>query len=122
MAPMRSHIFNQFHTLRTNRKVTFWYGARSKREMFYDDHFKKIEDEFDNFSYHVGLSSPLEEDNWEGYVGFIHDVVHDNYLKDHSDPTEIEYYLCGPPMMLSAVQKMLYDLGVEKEMIAFDEF
>jgi Na+-transporting NADH:ubiquinone oxidoreductase subunit F len=122
MAPMRSHIFDLFHTKKTNRKVSFWYGARSKREMFYDDHFKDIEKDFPNFKYHVGLSDPLPEDNWDGYTGFIHQVVHDHYLKDHPDPTEIEYYLCGPPMMLSAVQKMLYDLGVEKEMIDFDEF
>ena len=122
MAPMRSHIFDLFHTNKTNRKVTFWYGARSKREMFYDDHFRKIEEDFPNFKYYVGLSDPLPEDEWEGYKGFIHQVVLENYLKNHPDPTEIEYYLCGPPMMLSAVQKMLYDLGVEKEMIDFDEF
>lgn len=122
MAPMRSHIFDLFHTKRTDRKVSFWYGARSKREMFYDDHFKKIQDEFPNFDYNVALSDPKPEDNWEGYTGFIHQVVLDQYLKDHPDPTEIEYYLCGPPMMIAAVQKMLYDLGVEKEMIAFDEF
>ena len=122
MAPMRSHIFDLFHTRNTSRKVSYWYGARSKREMFYDEDFKSISDKWDNFSYHVGLSEPLPEDNWTSYVGFIHQVVYDNYLKDHPDPTEIEYYLCGPPMMISAVQKMLYDLGVEKEMIAFDEF
>lgn len=122
MAPMRSHIFDLFHTKRTSRKVSFWYGARSRREMFYDDHFKKIEDEFPNFQYNVALSDPKPEDEWTGYTGFIHQVVLDEYLKNHPDPTEIEYYLCGPPMMISAVQKMLYDLGVEKEMIAFDEF
>lgn len=122
MAPMRSHIFDLFHTNKTSRKVSFWYGARSKREMFYDDHFKAIVDEFPNFRYEVALSDPKEEDKWEGYTGFIHQVVLDEYLKDHPDPTEIEYYLCGPPMMIAAVQKMLYDLGVEKEMIAFDEF
>lgn len=122
MAPMRSHLFDLFHTKETSRKVSFWYGARSKREMFYDEDFKDIEDRFPNFSYHVGLSEPLPEDKWEGPTGFIHQVVYENYLKDHPDPTEIEYYLCGPPMMISAVQKMLYDLGVEKEMIAFDEF
>ena len=122
MAPMRSHIFDLFHTRNTDRKVSFWYGARSLREMFYDDDFKGIQDKWDNFSYNVGLSAPLEEDNWTGYKGFIHQVLLDNYLKDHPDPTECEYYLCGPPMMISAVQNMLYDLGVEKEMIAFDEF
>ncbi len=122
MAPMRSHIFDLFHTKNTNRKVSFWYGARSKREMFYDDDFKDIAEKWDNFSYNVGLSDPKPEDNWEGYTGFIHQVVLDNYLKNHPDPTEIEYYLCGPPMMISSVNKMLFDLGVEKEMIAYDEF
>jgi len=122
MAPMRSHIFDLFHTKNTNRKVSFWYGARSLREMFYDDHFKGIEEKWPNFKYHVGLSDPQPEDNWEGYTGFIHQVLYDNYLKDHEDPTEVEYYLCGPPMMIAAVNKMLDDLGVEKEMIAYDEF
>ena len=122
MAPLRSHLFHLFHTLKTGRKVSYWYGARSLREMFYDSHFKKIQDEFPNFSYNVALSDPLEEDNWTGYTGFIHQVVHDNYLKDHEDPTEIEYYMCGPPMMNSAVTKMLHDLGVEDDMIDFDDF
>lgn len=122
MAPMRSHIFDLFHTKQTDRKVTFWYGARSKREMFYDEDFKDIEDRFPNFKYNVGLSDALPEDNWTGYKGFIHQVLYENYLKNHPDPTEIEYYLCGPPMMISAVTKMLDELGVEKEMIAFDEF
>ncbi|RMH62094.1 MAG: NADH:ubiquinone reductase (Na(+)-transporting) subunit F [Calditrichaeota bacterium] len=122
MAPMRSHIFHLFHTLKTNRKVTFFYGARSKREMFYEEDFRKIEKEFPNFKFVVALSDPLPEDNWDGPVGFIHQVVHDEYLSKHEAPEEIEYYLCGPPMMLSAVQNMLYNLGVEKEMIAFDEF
>ncbi len=122
MAPMRSHIFDLFHTKQTDRKVTFWYGARSKREMFYDEDFKDIEDRFPNFKYNVGLSDALPEDNWTGYKGFIHQVVFENYLKNHPDPTEIEYYLCGPPMMIAAVTKMLDELGVEKEMIAFDEF
>ncbi|NQU40928.1 MAG: NADH:ubiquinone reductase (Na(+)-transporting) subunit F [Lentisphaerae bacterium] len=122
MAPMRSHIFDLFHTRRTTRKVSFWYGARSKREMFYEDEFQAIADEFDNFTFNVALSEPLPEDNWTGYVGFIHKVLLDNYLDQHPDPSEIEYYLCGPPMMLSAVQTMLYNLGVESEMIAFDDF
>ncbi len=122
MAPMRSHIYNQFLTEKTDRQVTFWYGARSLREMFYHDEFLKIEKENPNFKYTVALSDPMPEDNWTGSTGFIHQVVHDEHLKDHDDPTEIEYYLCGPPMMLSAVNKMLYDLGVEKEMIMFDEF
>lgn len=122
MAPMRSHLFHLFHTLKTGRKVSFWYGARSKREMFYDDQFKAIAEKFPNFSYNVALSEPMDEDNWEGPVGFIHQVVHDNYLKDHEAPEDIEYYLCGPPMMISAVNNMLYNQGVEKENIAFDEF
>lgn len=122
MAPLRSHIFHLFQTLKTGRKVSYWYGARSLREMFYADEFKKIEKDFPNFSFNIGLSEPLPEDNWNGYTGFIHQIVLDNYLLKHDDPTEIEYYLCGPPMMISSVQKMLYDLGVEEEMIAFDDF
>ncbi|MBN1407061.1 MAG: NADH:ubiquinone reductase (Na(+)-transporting) subunit F [Calditrichaceae bacterium] len=122
MAPMRSHLFHLFHTLKTGRKVSFWYGARSKREMFYDEDFREIRDKFPNFSYNVALSDPLPEDNWDGPVGFIHQVVHDLYLSKHEAPEDIEYYLCGPPMMISAVNNMLYNLGVEKDMIAFDEF
>lgn len=122
MAPMRSHVFDLLRTKRTARRVSFWYGARSRREMFYDEEFKALAREFPNFRYTVGLSEPLPEDRWDGPVGFIHKVVHDLYLKDHADPSEIEYYLCGPPMMISAVNQMLYDLGVEKEMIAYDEF
>ena len=122
MAPMRSHIFDLFHTKKTTRKVSFWYGARSKREIFYEEDFRAIEREFENFTFNIALSEPQPEDNWTGYVGFIHQVVQDNYLDQHLDPTELEYYLCGPPMMLSAVGRMLYDLGVEEEMIAFDEF
>ena len=122
MAPMRSHIFHLFHTEKTTRKATFFYGARSVREMFYDDEFKAIQNDFDNFNYIVGLSDPLEEDNWTGPVGFIHDVAFNEYLKDHPAPEDIEYYLCGPPMMLSAVMSMLDNLGVEPEMIRYDEF
>ena len=122
MAPMRSHLFHLFHTLKTGRKVTFWYGARSVREMFYDDHFKKIQEQFPNFSYTVALSEPMEEDNWMGPTGFIHQVLHDEYLSDHEDPTELEYYLCGPPPMISALEGMLANLGVEPEMIAYDSF
>jgi Na+-transporting NADH:ubiquinone oxidoreductase subunit F len=122
MAPMRSHIFHLFNTEKTKRKATFWYGARSKREMFYDEEFTAIAKEHPNFSYHVGLSDPLPEDKWDGPVGFIHQVAFDEYLSKHEDPTEIEYYLCGPPMMLDAVQKMLYNLGVDTENIAFDDF
>ncbi len=122
MAPLRAHIFHNLLTQKTERKITFWYGARSKSEMFYDEAFKDLEKNFDNFSYHVALSDPQPEDDWDGLVGFIHQVAYDEYLKDHTDPSEIEYYLCGPPMMLEAVQKMLDSLGVEPEMIAFDDF
>ncbi|MCF6241885.1 MAG: NADH:ubiquinone reductase (Na(+)-transporting) subunit F [Bacteroidales bacterium] len=122
MAPMRSHIFDQFLTKRTKRKATFWYGARSKREIFYEDHFRKIEEEFDNFKFTIALSEPMPDDNWDGPVGFIHQVIFDEYLKNHEEPEEIEYYLCGPPMMNDAVTKMLYDLGVPDEMIAYDDF
>ena len=122
MAPLRSHLFHLFHTLKTGRKVSYWYGARSKREMFYDDHFKEIEKKFPNFNYHVALSDPMPQDNWDGFTGFIHQVVNDNYLSRHEDPTEIEYYMCGPPMMNQAVKGMLDDLGVDDEMIDFDDF
>jgi Na+-transporting NADH:ubiquinone oxidoreductase subunit F len=122
MAPMRSHIFHLFKTLHTKRKATFWYGGRSLRELFYVDQFKEIEKENPNFEFHIGLSEPLPEDNWTGYTGFIHQVIYDNYLKNHPEPEEIEYYLCGPPMMNDAVNKMLDDLGVPEEMIAFDDF
>lgn len=122
MAPLRSHLFHLFDTLKTGRKVSYWYGARSKREMFYDEHFKSIEEKFPNFSYHVALSDPMKEDNWDGYTGFIHQVVLDNYLSKHDDPTEVEYYMCGPPMMNKAVTGMLHNLGVEDEMIDFDDF
>jgi len=122
MAPMRSHIFHLFKTLKTTRKVSFWYGARSRREIFYENDFKQIEAEFPNFSFNIALSEPKPEDNWDGYVGFIHKVIEDNYLKNHQEPEEIEYYLCGPPMMTAAVTKMLDDYGVPPEMIAFDDF
>lgn len=122
MAPMRSHIFHLFKTLKTTRKVSFWYGARSRREIFYENDFKQIEAEFPNFSFNIALSEPKPEDNWDGYVGFIHKVIEDNYLKNHQEPEEIEYYLCGPPMMTAAVTMMLDDYGVPPEMIAFDDF
>ncbi|MBI1318592.1 MAG: NADH:ubiquinone reductase (Na(+)-transporting) subunit F [Candidatus Hydrogenedens sp.] len=122
MAPMRSHIFDQFKRLHTDRKVTFWYGARSLREMFYEDDFNSIAEANPNFEWHIALSEPKPEDNWTGYTGFIHKVLHDNYLKDHPSPEDIEYYLCGPPMMLQACMNMLRDLGVENEMIMFDDF
>ncbi|MCB0531184.1 MAG: NADH:ubiquinone reductase (Na(+)-transporting) subunit F [Lewinellaceae bacterium] len=122
MAPLRSHIFHLFHTLKTGRKVSYWYGARSLREIFYEDHFRQIEKEFPNFRFEIALSEPLPEDNWTGYKGFIHQVVLDEYLSKHPEPEEIEYYLCGPPLMLSAVQNMLDNLGVPEEMVAFDDF
>ncbi len=122
MAPMRSHIYDLLKTNKSKRKISFWYGARSLREMFYDDEFKELEKKFPNFSYQVGLSEPLEEDNWQGSVGFIHQILYDNMLKYHDDPTEIEYYMCGPPPMIDAIDKMLYDLGVERDMIAYDKF
>ncbi len=122
MAPMRSHLFHLFHTEKTNRKTTFWYGGRSVRELFYMDDFESIEKDFPNFTFNVALSEPKPEDNWKGYTGFIHQVILDNYLKQHSEPEEIEYYLCGPPMMNAAIFKMLDELGVPQEMIAFDDF
>ena len=122
MAPMRSHLFDLLDTQKTKRKITFFYGARSAREMFYHDDFTRLEKEFPNFKYVVGLSEPMPEDNWEGPTGFIHNVAFDQYLKNHEDPTELEYYMCGPPMMIDACDKMLYDLGVERDMIAYDSF
>ena len=122
MAPLRSHIFHLLKTEKSKRKISFWYGARSVKEMFYDDEFKALAEEFDNFTYQVALSDPLPQDNWDGPTGFIHQVAHDMHLENHEDPTECEYYLCGPPMMISAVQKMLWDLGVEEEMIDYDDF
>lgn len=122
MAPMRSHIFHQFRNLHTNRKTTFWYGGRSLKELFYMDEFDEIEKQNPNFRFHVALSDPLPADNWTGYTGFIHQVIYDNYLKNHPAPEDIEYYICGPPMMLQAVLKMLDSLGVEREMIHYDDF
>lgn len=122
MAPLRSHIFHLFHTLKTNRKVTYWYGARSLREVFYEDEFRAIEKEFPNFEFHLALSEPLPEDNWTGLTGFIHKVLLDNYLSKHEEPEDIEYYFCGPPVMNNAVIKMLDSLGVPQENISFDDF
>lgn len=122
MAPMRSHLFHLFKTVKTDRKVTFWYGARSKKEIFYADEFREIEKNFPNFDFTVALSEPLPEDNWEGDTGFIHQVIYDNYLSKHEEPEELEYYLCGPPMMNDAATKMLIDLGVPQENIAYDDF
>lgn len=122
MAPMRSHIFDQLKRLHSDRKISFWYGARSMREMFYEDDYNGLQDEFDNFQWHIALSDPQPEDNWEGYTGFIHNVVYENYLKDHPAPEDCEYYMCGPPMMNAAVINMLKDLGVEDDNILLDDF
>ncbi|WP_292363554.1 NADH:ubiquinone reductase (Na(+)-transporting) subunit F, partial [Methylophaga sp. UBA1464] len=122
MAPMRSHIFDQLRRLKSKRKMTFWYGARSLREMFYTEDFDELAAENDNFTWHVALSDALPEDNWTGYTGFIHNVIYENYLKDHPAPEDCEYYMCGPPMMNAAVIKMLEDLGVEPENIMLDDF
>ncbi len=122
MAPMRSHIFDQLRRLHSKRKISFWYGARSLREMFYEEDYNELDAENDNFEWHVALSDPQPEDNWSGMTGFIHNVVLENYLKDHPAPEDCEYYMCGPPMMNAAVIKMLKDLGVEDENIALDEF
>ena len=122
MAPMRSHIFDQLRRIHTNRKMTFWYGARSLREMFYEDDFNTLAKENENFTWHAALSEPLPEDNWKSHVGFIHQVLYDNYLKDHSAPEDCEYYICGPPPMLSACLNLLHDLGIEDENILFDDF
>ena len=122
MAPLRSHLFHLFHTLKTGRKVSYWYGARSRREIFYEDHFRAIEKEFPNFKFTIALSEPAPGDHWDGPVGFIHQVIYDYYLKDHDAPEDIEYYMCGPGPMVGAVNKMLFDLGVEKDSIHFDDF
>jgi Na+-transporting NADH:ubiquinone oxidoreductase subunit F len=132
MAPLRAHIFHLFHTLKSNRKVSYWYGGRSKRELFYIDHFRKIEQEFPNFKFYVVLSEPTPEDNWQvkesldapgdGFLGFVHQAFIDNYLSKHPEPEEIEFYFCGPPMMNQAVVKMCDDWGVPPEHVAFDDF
>lgn len=123
MAPLRSHLFHLFHTLKEReRKVSFWYGGRSSREIFYTEQFREIEKEFPNFQYNIALSEPLAEDKWTGYTGFIHNVLYENYLKNHPEPEDLEYYICGPPMMNAAVFKMLDELGVPPENIAFDDF
>lgn len=123
MAPLRSHILHLLNTLKvTDRKISYWYGARSKNEIFYEEDFRKLEKEFPNFSFHIALSEPLPEDKWTGYVGFIHQVILDNYLENHDAPEDIEYYMCGPGPMAKAVEKMLYDLGVPREMLMFDDF
>ena len=122
MAPMRSHIFDQLRRIKTKRKMTFWYGARSLREMFYVDDFNMLQRENPNFEWHIALSEPKPEDNWTGYTGFIHNVLYENSLKNHPAPEDCEYYMCGPPMMNAAVIKMLLDIGVERENIMLDDF
>ena len=122
MAPMRSHIYDQLKRLHSKRKMSFWYGARSKREMFYVEDFDGLAAENDNFVWHCALSDPMPEDNWDGYTGFIHNVLYENYLRDHEAPEDCEYYMCGPPMMNAAVIGMLKDLGVEDENILLDDF
>ena len=122
MAPMRSHIFDQLKRLNSDRKISYWYGARSMREAFYGEEFDELAEKNENFQWHLALSDPLPEDNWDGYTGFIHNVLYENYLKDHEAPEDCEYYMCGPPMMTSAVIKMLEDLGVERENILLDDF
>lgn len=122
MAPMRSHIFDQFRRIKTDRKVSFWYGARSLREAFYGEEFDEIAKDFPNFTWHLALSDAQPEDNWEGYTGFIHQVLLEEYLKDHPAPEDCEYYMCGPPMMNKAVIDMLIDMGVEPENIRLDDF
>ena len=122
MAPMRSHIFDQLKRLKSDRKISFWYGARSKREMFYVEDYDGLAKEFDNFEWHVALSDPQPEDNWTGYTGFIHNVLYEEYLKDHPAPEDCEFYMCGPPVMNDAVIKMLKSLGVEDENIMLDNF
>jgi len=122
MAPMRSHIFDQLKRLNSTRKISYWYGARSMREAFYGEEFDQLAADNENFKWHLALSDPLPEDNWDGYTGFIHNVLFENYLKDHEAPEDCEFYMCGPPMMTSAVIKMLEDLGVERENILLDDF
>jgi Na+-transporting NADH:ubiquinone oxidoreductase subunit F len=122
MAPLRSIVFDQLKRLDSDRKISYWYGGRSKRELFYLEDFDELEKNFDNFSWHVALSDPQPEDNWDGYTGFIHQVIYENYLKNHEAPEEIEYYLCGPPLMIDAVLCMLESLGVEPDNIFFDDF
>ncbi|MEE4362886.1 MAG: NADH:ubiquinone reductase (Na(+)-transporting) subunit F [Desulfotignum sp.] len=122
MAPLRSHILHQLEGINSGRKISFWYGARSVKEMFYHEEFTDLAERYDNFTYHVALSSPEKEDNWTGLTGFVHTHLIDSYLNDHEDPTEIEYYLCGPPPMIDAVIDSLYELGVEDDMIFYDKF
>ena len=122
MAPIRSHILDQLLRIKAGRKITFWYGARSLREIFYREKFDALQSNYQNFSWHIALSDPRPEDHWTGYTGFIHQVAYDHYLRNHPEPEECEYYICGPPVMNAAVIKMLDDLGVEKENIMLDDF
>ena len=122
MAPLRSHLAHLFETEQTGRRVSFWYGARSLRESFYQDYFASLAGRFPNFSFHLALSEPKPEDNWQSYTGFVHEVLLANCLVNHADPTGIEYYLCGPPVMVQAALKMLAGLNVDRSQIAFDEF
>lgn len=122
MAPLRAHLSHLFETERTARKVSFWYGARSRQEIFYEDYFRDLAARHANFAFHVALSSPLPEDNWSGPVGFIHEVVLARHLRGHPSPRAAEYYLCGPPMMIKACTRVLNDLGVPGDHVAFDEF
>lgn len=123
MAPLRSHVLHLLNTLKiSDRKITYWYGARSKKEIFYEEDFRKLEREFPNFTFNIALSEPQPEDNWTGMVGFIHQVIHDEYLSKHDAPEDVEYYMCGPGPMAKAVEKMLWDLGVPREMLMFDDF
>jgi Na+-transporting NADH:ubiquinone oxidoreductase subunit F len=123
MAPLRSHILHLLKTLKiTDRKISYWYGARSRNEIFYEEDFRALEKVFPNFSFHIALSDPLPEDNWKGSVGFIHHVIFNEYLRNHESPEDIEYYMCGPGPMAKAEEKMLYDLGVPRNMLMFDDF
>jgi len=122
MAPLKSQISFLFETLKTNRNVSFWYGARSKQELFYTDYFEKLAMEYDNFTFHAALSESKPEDKWTYFTGFIHQIVEEKYLNSHAQPNDIEYYLCGPPAMISATQAMLKIFNVDGKMIAFDEF
>lgn len=122
MAPLRAHLSHLFETEKTARQVSFWYGARSKQEIYYADYFKQLAADHPHFHFHLALSSPLPEDQWTGHEGFIHEVVLEQHLKDHPAPAQVEYYLCGPPMMIKACTRMLESLGVEPHQIAYDEF
>ena len=122
MAPLRSHLSHLFETLKTGRRVSFWYGARSRQEVFYRDYFEDLARQFSNFSFHLALSEPQPDDNWTGPTGLIHEVLEQAYLKHHANPAGVEYYLCGPPLMVKATAEMLHRLGVIENQIAFDEF